>query len=76
MQITIDLLKGRVRHPDRVRLLRLAHLLDHVRLLRLAHLLDHVRLLDRVRDLPITILRNGFRWDLVLKDLIADSTVH
>ena len=64
MQITIDLLKARVRHPDRVRLLRLAHLLDHV------------RLLDRVRDLPITILRNGFRWDLVLKDLIADSTVH
>ena len=64
MQITIDLLKGRVRHPDRVRLLRLAPLLDHV------------RLLDRVRDLPITILRNGFRWDLVLKDLIADSTVH
>ena len=70
MQITIDLLKGRVRHPDRVRLLRLARLPDRVRLLRLAHLLD------RVRDLPITILRNGFRWDLVLKDLIADSTVH
>ena len=64
MQITIDLLKGRVRHPDRVRLLRLARLPDRV------------RLLDRVRDLPITILRNGFRWDLVLKDLIADSTVH